>query len=72
MPRRNHPKNHKPAKKDPYKSGSGCSNKVRYGSRDQAEAVKSDQENMNPDIKLKVYKCLDCGGWHLTRRTDKI
>lgn len=44
--------------------------KNRYATRAEAEMVAAQQmlifANSQPDLKLSVYKCGFCGGWHLT------
>ena|GEM_PF-1571007 len=43
--------------------------KNRYNSRQEAETVAREQEiiNASEELKLEVYHCALCGGWHLTR-----
>ena len=45
-----------------------CANKVCYSSITEAEIVKDQQELLNSDIKLDIYRCISCGSWHLTRK----
>jgi hypothetical protein len=54
-----------------------CGGKNCYPTRHEAELVAREQEALNfqDDLKLKVYRCIDCGAWHLTRIkpvSDKI
>jgi hypothetical protein len=43
------------------------SHKVRFASKEQAEAAA--QESANRDrIKLRVYQCRACHGWHRTSK----
>lgn len=43
--------------------------KNRYNSKKEAETVAEEQEIIfaKDDLKLKVYLCPSCSGWHLTR-----
>ncbi|MCL2280738.1 hypothetical protein FWC31_02525 [Candidatus Saccharibacteria bacterium] len=45
--------------------------KNRYRSREEADAAGRDQEFlfMADDLKLKSYRCVTCGSWHLTKVT---
>lgn len=47
-----------------------CGGKVCYTNTTEAEVVKSEQELLNTDIKLDIYRCISCGSWHLTRKKD--
>jgi len=48
-----------------------CQGKRRYASEREALAVKEEQELLQTDLELKVYRCsVGCGGWHLTRVTS--
>ncbi len=47
-----------------------CGDKRAYASRQQAEAVKADQEIINTNLRLAVYRCINCGQWHLTRTKE--
>ncbi|MFZ2560685.1 MAG: hypothetical protein WAW91_03635 [Candidatus Nanoperiomorbaceae bacterium] len=53
----------------PRKTERACG-KNRYATRVEAETVATQQmiifANSQPDLKLSVYKCGFCGGWHLT------
>jgi len=42
--------------------------KNRYDSRQEAEIVAREQEVLDQldELRLKVYHCALCGGWHLT------
>lgn len=46
--------------------------KNRYNSEREAREVADQQELLfaNKGLKLKVYHCMMCGGWHLTKHTD--
>ncbi|MDR1196815.1 MAG: hypothetical protein LBL08_00875 [Candidatus Nomurabacteria bacterium] len=46
-----------------------CQNKNCYNSRQEAEKVKQEQELMDikQELKLKIYRCANCGKFHLTR-----
>lgn len=44
-----------------------CGGKRCYSTKQEAEQVKSEQEIINPELKLSVYKCITCGSYHLTR-----
>jgi len=43
--------------------------KNRYNSRNEAEKVAREQELIfaNQNLKLNIYHCALCGGWHLTK-----
>lgn len=48
-----------------------CQGKRRYSTEREALQVKEEQELMQTDLQLKVYRCTSgCGGWHLTRVTS--
>ncbi len=46
--------------------------KNRYHSCAEAKKVAREQEMLfsSSDLKLKVYHCPMCGGWHLTKRVQ--
>ncbi|HET7630132.1 MAG TPA: hypothetical protein VFK03_02045 [Candidatus Saccharimonadales bacterium] len=44
-----------------------CGGKNRYPTKSQAEAVKLEQEIIDAELNLRVYRCVSCGDWHLTR-----
>lgn len=46
-----------------YKS---CKSKNRYDTYWQAKFIANEQMDRNHSLKLKIYKCKFCGGWHLT------
>ena len=48
-----------------YRGGMTCSNKNSYESESEATAVKNHREKES-GVSLSVYRCLDCGAWHLT------
>lgn len=47
-----------------------CGGKRCYGTKHEAELVKSEQEIINPELELSIYKCISCGSYHLTRRKN--
>jgi hypothetical protein len=51
-----------------------CGGKNVYRSRVEAETVAREQELLSslrePDVRLDVYHCALCGGWHLTSKRD--
>ena len=63
MPRRNIPQPHKP-----FHFASHCAQKRRFATEKAAEQVVDDQIFIDSKVKLSVYKCEHCSGWHLTRR----
>jgi arylsulfatase A-like enzyme len=56
----------------PVRQQTSCG-KNCYQSREEADAVAREQEIIfiANDLKLKSYRCVACGSWHLTRLTDK-
>ncbi|MDB5178035.1 MAG: iviTM7 [Candidatus Saccharibacteria bacterium] len=62
MPRRS-----KPASHQPFRFGSSCQTKRRFGTERQAKEAADYQMLVKSDLELSVYKCELCGGWHLTR-----
>ena len=64
MPRRNNTPKHIPYVVQ------NCSNKVRYGTKQLAEASAQHQLLEN-DIILRTYNCPYCSGWHLTTGEKK-
>jgi hypothetical protein len=46
-----------------------CNGKNCYRSKIEAEAVAREQEILNAqeELELRVYRCVDCGEWHLTK-----
>ena len=71
MPRRNYKS--KPARPDKYvPSSDDCREKKRFQSKLAAEQASDELEIINPGLKLSVYKCNSCGGWHLTRLGAKM
>ncbi len=67
MPRNNHLKLERF-----LQSPQTCGEKRRYPNREQAEQVRKEQEIITPGLRLRTYKCLNCGGWHLTRHKDVL
>jgi hypothetical protein len=50
-----------------------CRNKRRYNTEIEARAgALSVIELRHNDMKLYVYKCAVCGGWHMTRKPNKL
>lgn len=43
--------------------------KNRYSSRSEAESVAESLElqDLTRELRLRVYHCMLCGGWHLTK-----
>lgn len=62
MPRRNYPKPH-----IPFTPPKSCEEKRKYRSEKDALDAASLQMLMHPSLELSVYKCDQCGKWHLTR-----
>lgn len=50
-----------------YSSFQGCMRKFRFVSRRVAESRAAE----NTAVKLYVYKCPDCKGFHLTKREPR-
>ena len=46
------------------------SGKRRFDNEADAERAREEQEMLNMDLRLSVYRCneIGCNGWHLTRR----
>jgi hypothetical protein len=64
MPRQNHTPPHRP-----FQFTSSCQQKRRFATERQALEAADYQMLVKPGLELAVYKCPDCHGWHLTRRT---
>lgn len=46
-----------------------CGGKRSYPTKHEAERVKEEQELLQYDLKLDIYRCQSgCRGWHLTRQ----
>ena len=47
-----------------------CNGKNCYRDKAEAEVVAEEQEILDfaGELELKVYKCGECGQWHLSRR----
>jgi hypothetical protein len=46
-----------------------CLKKARYPSKAQAlVCLKNRMESENPPEFLRVYRCMNCKGWHLTKQ----
>ena len=56
----------KPFQPNPTKT---CHGKNCYNSKTEAEIVKTEQElcDIKQELKLEIYRCSDCGQWHLTQ-----
>jgi hypothetical protein len=66
MPRKNNLPTHQP-----YRFTSGCSQKRRFVREKEAQDAAEYQMLIKPTLELSVYKCQECGGWHLTRQARK-
>ncbi|MDO4271528.1 MAG: hypothetical protein Q4C83_00900 [Candidatus Saccharibacteria bacterium] len=62
---------HKVRQLEPMPVPRSCG-KNRYTSEQEAQLVADQQEIIfsNQGLKLRVYHCAFCGGWHLTKRRD--
>lgn len=49
-----------------------CGEKRRYASQAEAQKVAEEQQLLHPGLKLAIYKCISCGGWHLTRHQPGV
>jgi hypothetical protein len=67
MPRRTKSTPHQP-----FRFGSSCEQKRRFGTERQAKEAAEYQMLIKPDLELAVYKCELCGGWHLTRQKPLV
>lgn len=47
-----------------------CGEKRRYRTRHDAEMVIAEKEIMQPELELTVYRCTQCGDFHLTRTSS--
>lgn len=67
MPQKHRPKYH-------IDNPTLCSGKRRYATKQEAERVAEEQEILNfaDDLELSVYRCISCGGWHLTRNKKDV
>jgi len=45
--------------------------KLRFAHKHEAEQAAEESMIVRPDTVLRVYKCIDCRGWHLTRDHEK-
>jgi hypothetical protein len=47
-----------------------CGGKNRYATKREAELVAREQEmrDLRQELRIEVYRCVYCGGWHLTSR----
>lgn len=48
----------------------GCKSKRRFDNEQSALKAADNQMLLNMSLKLSVYKCDYCTGWHLTRRVN--
>lgn len=48
-----------------------CGGKRCYSTKREAEQVKSEQELLTQDLELTIYRCIQCGQWHLTRTKSR-
>ena len=49
-----------------------CGGKRRYTSKQEAVLVKEEQEILTPGLELSIYRCIQCGSYHLTRAKRTI
>ena len=49
-----------------------CGGKRRYTSKEEALLVKEEQEVITSGLELSIYRCIQCGGYHLTRAKNTI
>ena len=47
-----------------------CGGKRCYSSKREAEHVREEQELLTHDLELSIYRCIQCGTWHLTRNKN--
>ena len=45
--------------------------KSAYESKGTAERFKQKRLRANPTLDLRVYRCPECGKWHMTSRPDR-
>jgi hypothetical protein len=50
-------------------NGKNCKGKARYGSPREAERAKKYSRHCR-DVRLRIYRCDECKGWHLTSVSD--
>ncbi len=65
MPRRNQTPKHLP-----YKRIQAVHSKQRFNNQVDAHDAAELRMFEHPELKLHVYKCPECFGWHLTRDKD--
>ena len=46
-----------------------CASKRCYRTEDRARRAKAKCEKARPETKLRVYRCLYCTGYHLTKQS---
>jgi len=51
-----------------------CQGKRRYATEQEALQVGEEQQllNFGQDLILSTYRCNICGGWHLTRKENRL
>jgi len=47
-----------------------CTSKRRFNNEQSSLKAADDQMLINMNIELRVYKCDQCNGWHLTRNLN--
>lgn len=55
---------------DNYFLRSSCSTKKRYPDEKVATKI-ANKKGYERGVKLRVYGCTLCGGWHMTKTEDK-
>ncbi|MDO4712695.1 MAG: hypothetical protein Q4B05_02200 [Candidatus Saccharibacteria bacterium] len=72
MPRRNYPHHRSATSRRrplPAVPSQICRQKRRFATERIARQHADTQNLLAPPLRLDVYHCAACGGWHLTRRT---
>ena len=49
-----------------------CSRKRAYATAWEAQEVAEHQMSMNPGLVLRVYRCPNCGSYHLTSKPARF
>jgi hypothetical protein len=65
------PRKHTPTKHTRFSPMASCSAKRKFASEQAALKALEMQELLDMQLELQTYKCAECGGWHLTRSTNK-
>ncbi|HEX6461953.1 MAG TPA: hypothetical protein VFZ58_01625 [Candidatus Saccharimonadales bacterium] len=52
---------------DRYRQPVKSCGKIQYAHKHEAEQAAEEAMLLRPEVKLRIYKCMNCGGWHLTR-----